>query len=198
MTLPSTDPTPVRRLPLRALGAVSASVIALPLAAGAAHASSIPLPQPSRKLPRALDVAPSYQPGTMCLTQNQPGPVAFAQLLNATYGTHAYGILRSCDQEHGEGRALDWMLDATKRDQLALGNAITRWLSAPDAQGRAGAMARRIGINYIIWNRHIWRAYAPSAGGRPTPGPHRTPTTSTCPSRGTGRASAPRGGRARR
>ncbi len=164
MSLPSPDPASPRRLPVRTLGALSASVIVLPMAAGTADAASIPVPKPSRTLPAALDVAPPYQPGTLCLSENQSGPVAFAKLLNATYGAHAYGVLRRCDQEHGEGRALDWMLNAKKASDLAMGNAITRWLAAPDAQGRQGAMARRLGINYIIWNRQQWKAWAPERG----------------------------------
>ena len=130
--------------------------------AQAAH--DLPYPKPSRTLPAALDVAAFYQEGTRCLTENQPGAVAFAKLLNATYGTHVYGILRKCAAEHGEGRALDWMIDSTKPDNLALANALTRWLAAPDAQGRPGAMARRFGINYIIFNRQQWKAWAPERG----------------------------------
>lgn len=82
--------------------------------------------------------------------------------------------MRPCAAEHGEGRALDWMLNAHNAQQLALGNSITRWLSAPDSRGRAGAMARRFGINYIIWNRQMWRAYAPERGWAPYSGasPH--------------------------
>lgn len=164
MSLPHVDAPTNRRLPVRTLGALSASVIAFPLAAGTAEAATLPLPKPSRTLPSALDVAPPYQPGTLCLTEDQVGPVAFAKLLDATYGKHAWGVLRRCDQEHGEGRALDWMLNANKSSDLAMGNAITRWLAAPDAQGRQGAMARRVGVNYIIWNRQIWKAWAPERG----------------------------------
>ncbi len=164
MSLPHVDAPTNRRLPVRTLGALSASVIAFPLAAGTAEAATLPLPKPSRTLPSALDVAPPYQPGTLCLTEDQVGPVAFAKLLDATYGKHAWGVLRKCDQEHGEGRALDWMLNANKSSDLAMGNAITRWLAAPDAQGRQGAMARRVGVNYIIWNRQIWKAWAPERG----------------------------------
>ena len=145
---------------------LSASVLAFPLVASSAHAA-IPYPKPPQPLPSALDVAPPYQKGTQCLTYNQPGAVAFAKMLNATYGSRTYGILRTCAAEHGEGRALDWMINANDPTQLALANAITRWLAAPDAQGRAGAMAKRFGINYIIWNRQQWRAYDPARGWAP-------------------------------
>jgi peptidoglycan hydrolase-like protein with peptidoglycan-binding domain len=154
-------------MPVRTIGAVSASVIAFPMfaaAAAPASAATIPYPKPSRTLPAALDVAAFYQEGTRCLTENQPGAVAFAKLLNATYGTRTYGILRKCAAEHGEGRALDWMIDSRKAENLALANALTRWLAAPDAQGRPGAMARRFGINYIIFNRQQWKAWAPERG----------------------------------
>ncbi|MBM6402956.1 peptidoglycan-binding protein [Phycicoccus sp. CSK15P-2] len=164
MSLPKPESLPSWRGPVRVLGALSATVVALPLAGGSAQAASVPLPKPSRSLPSALDVAPPYQKGTRCLNESQPGPVAFAKLLNATYGSHTYGVLRKCDQEHGEGRALDWMLDARRSGDLAIGNTVTRWLAAPDSQGRQGAMARRFGINYIVWNRQIWKAWAPERG----------------------------------
>ncbi|HYN29072.1 MAG TPA: peptidoglycan-binding protein, partial [Dermatophilaceae bacterium] len=135
---------------------------------GTAHAAApavvVPRP-PTKTLPKALDVAPPYQPATRCLAGDLPGPVAFARLLNAHYGTHVYGVNRRCvTGEHGEGRAMDWMLNARTPEGLALGNAITRWLSAPDSAGRPGAMARRFGVMYIIWNRQMWRAYAPERG----------------------------------
>ncbi|HYN66464.1 MAG TPA: peptidoglycan-binding protein [Ornithinibacter sp.] len=167
MSTPQPELRRARRFPVRTLGAVSASVLAFPLATATSEAGSFPYPKPTRALPSALDVAPNYQEGTRCLTENQPGAVAFAKLLNATYGNRTYGILRKCAAEHGEGRALDWMINAKNKDQLALANALTRWLAAPDAQGRAGAMAKRFGINYIIWNRQQWRAYDPGRGWAP-------------------------------
>jgi len=125
-------------------------------------------------LPSALDIAPRYQEGYRCLSGDLPGPTAFAQVLNSHYGRHSFGINRRCAAEHGEGRALDWMVDGRTSSGLALGNAITRWLAAPDSQGRPGAMARRFGINYIIWNRQMWRAYDPGRGWAPYSGvsPH--------------------------
>ena len=158
---------PTRRMPVRTVGAVSVSCSRSPLGAAQAEAATYPYPKPTVTLPSALDVAPPYQKGTMCLTYNQPGAVAFAKMLNATYGNRTYGILRHCAAEHGEGRALDWMINANDPAQLALANAITRWLAAPDSKGRAGAMAKRFGINYIIWNRQMWRAYDPARGWAP-------------------------------
>ncbi|KRE43718.1 peptidoglycan-binding domain-containing protein [Knoellia sp. Soil729] len=175
-TLPATS----TRGTVRTLGAVTASLLSIPLglslaggSASAALAASVP-PPPTKPLPQELDIAPKYQEGYRCLSGDLPGPTAFAKLLNSTYGTHIYGINRTCAAEHGEGRALDWMNNAYTADGLELGNAITRWLAAPDSEGRPGAMARRFGINYIIWNRQMWRAYDPGRGWAPYSGvsPH--------------------------
>jgi peptidoglycan hydrolase-like protein with peptidoglycan-binding domain len=130
------------------------------------EAATIP-PPPTKPLPAALDVVAPYQAPTTCDPTAKPGVTAFAQLLNSHYGTRYYGIGRACAadvSEHYEGRALDWMINAAKPDEKALADAIVGWLVAPDAQGRQGAMARRFGINYIIWNRHMWRSYAPERG----------------------------------
>lgn len=134
-------------------------------------ATAIPSP-PTKALPAELDVAAPYVAPAHCLNGALPGVAAFAQLLNQHYGYHVYGISRTCDGDHGEGRAVDWMLDGTTADGLALGNAITRWLTAPDDQGRPGAMARRFGISYLIWNGQIWGVYNMSAGWRTYTGPN--------------------------
>lgn len=150
-----------------AFSAVLTSPLALVLPTAApATAATVP-PPPTKSLPAELDVAPAYQKQVVCDPTPKPGPLAFAQLLNTHYGTRYYGIGRACAgdvSEHYEGRALDWMVSAYNADQKALADSIVGWLSAPDAQGRPGAMARRFGINYIIWNRKMWRAYAPERG----------------------------------
>src|SRR6478672_8050222 len=121
----------------RALGALTIPVLGVPLAASGA-------------------VAPPYQAQRVCDPHAKPGVLAFAQLMVANYGvgTSAWGITRNCNSgitEHSEGRAWDWMLSSANPDQKAIADSVVTWLSAPDAQGRPGAMARRFGINYIIW-----------------------------------------------
>ena len=152
----------------RALGALTIPVLGVPLAASDAVAAPLPKP-PVKSLPSALDVAPPYQGQRVCDPHAKPGVLAFAQLMVANYGvgTSAWGITRNCNSgitEHSEGRAWDWMLSSANPDQKAIADSVVTWLSAPDAQGRPGAMARRFGINYIIWNKRMWRAYAPERG----------------------------------
>ncbi len=134
---------------------------------------------PTKALPAGLDIAASYQGQTTCSPTPKPGTLAFAQLMSSHYGlgTAAYGISRSCDSgvtEHSEGRAYDWMVNSADAQQKAVADSVVAWLSAPDSQGRPGAMARRFGIMYIIWNRKMWRAYDPARGWAPYVGtsPH--------------------------
>lgn len=122
-----------------------------------------------------IDDYAAYDGQDTCLSTEQPGVVAFRELVMATYPcTSAGGILRDCaaggTSEHKEGRAWDWMVDVGDRapeDLLA-------WLLAPDASGNTHAMARRLGLMYIVWNRQIWRAYRAEEGWLPYSGssPH--------------------------
>ncbi|KRE57122.1 peptidoglycan-binding protein [Phycicoccus sp. Soil748] len=162
----------------RALGVLSIPVLTVPLAAAGAQAATLPKP-PSKALPSALDVASPYQAQRLCDPVAKPGVTAFAKLLSSHYGlgTSSYGIIRNCNSgvtEHSEGRAWDWMLSVDKPNEKAVADSVTAWLSAPDAQGRPGAMARRFGIMYIIWNKKMWRAYDPGRGWAPYTGsaPH--------------------------
>lgn len=153
---------------VRAFGVLAIPVLTVPVAMSSADAATLPKP-PTKSLPSALDVASPYQAQRLCDPQAKPGVVAFAQLLSTHYkvGTAQWGITRNCNSgvtEHSEGRAWDWMLSVNKPNEKAIADAVTQWLSAPDAQGRPGAMARRFGIMYIIWNKKVWRAYDPARG----------------------------------
>ncbi len=153
----------------RAFGALSVPVLGMPLVAGAAQATTVPKP-PTKSLPSALDIAPPYNGQKICDPHAKPGVVAFAELMVAHYkvGSAApWYMERSCNSgvtEHSDGRAWDWMLNAGNKDQKAIADSVVAWLSAPDAQGRPGAMARRFGIMYVIWNKKMWRAYDPGRG----------------------------------
>jgi peptidoglycan hydrolase-like protein with peptidoglycan-binding domain len=163
-------------LVVRAVGVLSIPMITVPLFAATAQAVGIPAP-PTKSLPSALDLASPYEAQRTCDPTPKPGVVAFAELMKNYYAATSkttYGISRNCNSgvtEHSEGRALDWMLSVNNPTQKAIADSVTAWLSAPDAQGRPGAMARRFGIMYIIWNRHMWRAYDPGRGWAPYTGP---------------------------
>lgn len=80
---------------------------------------------------------------------------------------------------HSEGRALDYHLDVrNKRDRKA-GYAISRFLRSRDSAGNRWAMARRFGIQEIIFDCKVWGAAKARQGWRPyfqcdNPGANRT------------------------
>lgn len=121
----------------------------------------------------------AYVPQTRCHPAARPGTIALAAWLERTYPrTEASAAGRPCrsggTSEHKEGRAVDWALDASKRRHRAKARSFLTRLFATDADGNAAALARRMGVMYVIWNRQIWSAYRPNDGWRPYSGrsPH--------------------------
>jgi peptidoglycan hydrolase-like protein with peptidoglycan-binding domain len=107
-----------------------------------------------------------------CDPSAKPGVLKFRHFVLSTYpDTGSDGIVRACNiggtSEHKEGRAWDWKVSARSPRQRAEATALLRWLLAPDAQGHQAAMARRLGLMYIVWDRHMWRAYDAGAGWQP-------------------------------
>ena len=84
--------------------------------------------------------------------------------LQSTYpGSGSLGISRSCKDggvsEHKEGRAFDWAVSVySARDRAYVADFLAK-LFATDAEGNADALARRMGIMYLIWNDHIYSSY---------------------------------------
>jgi len=103
-----------------------------------------------------------YQPQTTCRRTPKPGVLMLADWLVARGG--GYGpISRSCAgssrSEHKESRAFDWLLDATDPVDAALAAALLDELLAPDDTGQPHALARRMGIMYIIWDDTMYASY---------------------------------------
>ncbi len=117
---------------------------------------------PTKVLPAVLDAFPGYQPSTSCDPNDKPGILAFANLVSTHWGKTRYHTSRRCvlgdGTQHAEGRALDWTMNAYDAGERALGDAVLAWLSAD-----SGALARRFGIMYIIWNKKIWYTHRPAA-----------------------------------
>ena len=144
--------------------AVAAFVVAVPTAAYAA-------PVAPRAYTAAIEAYSPYQPQTTCIAVAQPGVVAWRDQLLRTYPfTRSLGIVRGCTvggrSEHKEGRALDWGVNVSSAREAAAAQDMINWLFAPDKYGNKHAMARRLGIQYVIWNRKIWSSYNASAGWR--------------------------------
>ncbi|WP_162598723.1 hypothetical protein [Nocardioides gilvus] len=103
-----------------------------------------------------------YQPPTKCIRKPRAGIRLLAQHLESRGGAYG-GISRACPEkatsEHHESRAFDWTLDARSKRDRVLAKTFLREIFAPDAEGNADALARRMGIMYIIWNDKIWSSY---------------------------------------
>ncbi len=185
----------MRKWPLPRLCSQTGPALALGAALLTAAACAPAAPAPAAKAPTtrtftaAIEANVPYQPAAKCkvgtakLAANQPGPVDFRNLLLATYGTQVggltvfTGITRPCDgtvSEHTEGRALDWGMDYRNAAMRADGQAVLTWLFATDRFGNKDAIARRLGVMYVIWNHKIygsWTHYAAapySCGTDPT------------------------------
>ena len=109
------------------------------------------------------DFAP-YQPQKRCSPTPKPGTLALAKWLQRTYkGSGSLGISRACGHggvsEHKEGRAFDWGVSwSSARDRGYVKDLFAR-LFAADGAGNTAALARRMGIMYLIWNDHIYASY---------------------------------------
>jgi hypothetical protein len=120
-----------------------------------------------------------YEPQTTCDPTPKPGTVALRNLLLSRYpNTQSFGISRACDvggvSEHKEGRAFDWGANVNSAAQRASVDSFLAALFATDSYGHKDALARRLGVMYVIWNQQIWGAYNADAGWRPYSGdsPH--------------------------
>ena len=127
----------------------------------------------------AIEAFAPYQGQTACEPVARIGVLQFRDLVLAAYpGTRDSGIVRSCSvggtSEHKEGRAWDWRVSATDPVQAAQAADLLDWLLAPDEFGNAGAMARRLGVMYVIWDSRVWKSYQAARGWQPYVGasPH--------------------------
>ena len=109
-----------------------------------------------------------------CVKRHPKGMSALIKWMKAnTAKDTIYGTIRCDGGVHGTGRALDWMLDArNKRDKTRAMSVINTWL-AKDDRGNRNALARRMGIQLIIYNCRFWQAgdngwsgYSACSGGK--------------------------------
>jgi hypothetical protein len=106
-----------------------------------------------------------YDRATHCVKRPTKGAEALVKLLPklSPRGVN-WGIIR-CEKWgpkstslHAEGRAIDWHLDVHNRADRAEAERLIKTLLAPDSAGNAYALARRLGIQGIIWDCRSWWA----------------------------------------
>jgi len=119
----------------------------------------------------AIEGYARYQGQALCDPAAKKGAVALRDLLLARYpSTSSLGISRPCAvggrSEHKEGRAFDWGTDLADPVDRAAAADFLRRLLATDRFGNRHALARRMGVMYVIWDHKMWSAYRADAGWR--------------------------------
>lgn len=123
----------------------------------------------------SIEPFPSYDGQSTCSPTTKTGTGRFRAMVMAALGGTDLGIGRACNiggtSEHKEGRAWDWGMNANSSADRAKVQRLMTWLLATDGAGNKYAMARRLGIMYIIWNRQMFRLYRPESGWQSYSGP---------------------------
>jgi hypothetical protein len=112
-----------------------------------------------------------YDHAKDCRKHPAKGTEALSAWLDNNAGGSFWGIMR-CERWgkgraslHAEGRALDWHLNVHNGADRREADRIIKLLLAPDRAGNLHALARRMGVQEIIWNCRSW--YSGSESLRP-------------------------------
>ena len=157
---------PIKRLMLLVL-AWGAAVLLLPSPAGAFRLGGVlgPVPGNPAEALAALPADPEdYDPATRCSPEPRPGTVALVGWLARNADGSSWGTYR-CERWgegsaslHAENRAVDWHLDVGRPADRAAARRLVELLLAPDSVGNPHALARRMGVQEIIWDCSYWGA----------------------------------------
>jgi hypothetical protein len=142
-----------------------------------------PLPIAGNPADRLLSVPiedSAYDPARTCTPKaSRPGMLALQRWLEANSRGVFWGSYR-CEKWgkgqaslHAENRAIDWHLDVSSSADRRAAEQLIRLLLAPDAAGNPQALARRMGVEELIWDCGYWGAgmtqfseYSPCYGKR--------------------------------
>ena len=129
-----------------------------------AAAAAFPATNPADAL-IDVPIEPSqYDPATRCASKTRPGMVKLQEWLEANVRGVFWGSYR-CEvwgeheaSLHAENRAIDWHLDASSKPDRRAARKLIDLLLAPDSAGNAQALARRMGVEELIWDCEYWGA----------------------------------------
>jgi hypothetical protein len=145
------------------------ALVALALAApaGAFRLGQAPAPVADNPADHLVGFAPDpeeYDPATHCSTKPKPGMTAFVGWLKRHADGVFWGTYR-CERWgpheaslHAEGRAVDWHLDVSDAADRHAARHLIELFLAPDSVGTQHALARRMGVEEIIWDCSYWGA----------------------------------------
>jgi hypothetical protein len=147
------------------------SLTLLAVAAPSAHAyPKLPQPLPPVKdnpADRLADLPiedSAYDSATHCKNQRNAGITALSGWLAANTRGVFWGSYR-CEKWgkqsaslHAENRAIDWDLDVADQADRKAADKLIRLLLASDKLGNPQALARRMGVEELIWDCGYWGA----------------------------------------
>jgi hypothetical protein len=136
------------------------ALLACLVAAGSA--SALPRLNPADRLASLPIDDYHYDEAKRCLKRPPAGMLALQEWLEANARGESWGIMR-CEKWgrnsaslHAEGRAIDWHLDVYNPVDRRAAKQLIDLLLATDKAGNPHALARRMGIQEIIWDCRSW------------------------------------------
>ncbi|MBA2240700.1 MAG: hypothetical protein H0W09_05590 [Solirubrobacterales bacterium] len=103
-----------------------------------------------------------YDYASECRSNPPKGMRAFEKGMRQNVRGESWGIMR-CEKWgpnsaslHAEGRAIDWHLDARNRAEKREARKLINLLLERDRRGNKAALARRMGVQGLIFNCHAW------------------------------------------
>jgi hypothetical protein len=144
---------------------VATLVVAAP--ASAFRVGHAPRPVADNPADHLVDIAPDpevYDGATHCSPRPKPGMTAFVGWLQrhadgvfwGTYRCEMWGLHEA--SLHAENRAVDWHLDVANAADRHEARRLIELFLAPDEVGTQHALARRMGVEEIIWDCSYWGA----------------------------------------
>lgn len=140
------------------------------LTAGAASAGVVPNPANDRSLVSKPIEDFRYDSATACRESVPRGMKALQSWLERNVRGETWGIMRcerwgdrSCSL-HCEGRAIDWRLDSGVARERRSAMRLIRTLLAEDRNGNEAALARRMGVQAVIFDCRSWWSGAGGLG----------------------------------
>jgi hypothetical protein len=108
--------------------------------------------------------ASAYDPATHCSAKVRPGMVRLQSWLEENSRGVFWGSYR-CEMWdkreaslHAENRAIDWHLDVAVAADRRAADDLIELLLATDSAGNEQALARRMGVEELIWDCEYWAA----------------------------------------
>ena len=144
---------------LLAVAAPAAAMVELP---------EIPVPIAGNPADRLLSLPiedAHYDAARRCTPKaSRPGMLALQRWLETNSRGVSWGAYR-CERLgkgqaslHSENRAIDWHLDVSDSADERAAEKLIHLLLAPDTAGNPQALARRMGVEELIWDRGYWGA----------------------------------------